>query len=136
MANNLTLIDTVSLNINTDDNPINSSVFTLVANNGFPFDADAQIYILNNSNTIIDSLFTNSLILSAQTYVNNYVTNNTQTKIEAVVSQQKMQLINTNPKMIVKAIFNTNSVTHVNIYKHYKLDLTLVADMNYTVRIK
>jgi hypothetical protein len=136
MANNLTLIDTINFNVNPENNPINSSLFTLIANNGFPFDAPIQIYILDNNNNISDSLFTNSLILSAQTDINNYVTNSTQTKLESVVPEEKMQLINTNPKMIIKAIFNTNSITNVKIYNHYKLDLTLVADMNYTVSIK
>lgn len=136
IANNLTLVDTVNLNINPDKNGINSSVFTLIANNGFPFDANIQVYILNNSNSIIDSLFTTGLISSAQTDINNYVTSSTQTKLESVISKEKMDLLNTNPKTIIKATFNTNGAGHTQIYKHYKLDLVLVADMNYTVNVK
>lgn len=136
MANNLTLVDTVNLNINPENTPVNSSIFTLVANNGFPFDADIQIYILDETSVITDSLFTNGLILAGQTDANNYVINSTKSKLESNIPNQKMELLKTNPNLLVKAIFNTNTINTVNIYSHYSLDLTLIADMNYTVSIK
>ena len=59
VATNLTLQDTLDLNIaqtNGTQN-IHEGTITLFANNGFPFDAQVQMYLLNESNAVTDSIF-------------------------------------------------------------------------------
>ncbi len=59
VANDLTLVDTLGLNISQTDGTqnIHDGTITLFANNGFPFDAQLQFYLLNENNVAVDSIF-------------------------------------------------------------------------------
>ena len=49
IATDLVLVDTTTLTLNAENNPIKNGSLTLFAENGFPFDADIQIYILDKN---------------------------------------------------------------------------------------
>ncbi len=140
VANNLTLTDTLDFNIssNNDNQNIHSGTITLFANNGFPFDATLQVYTLNENNVITDSLFGYANTID-EAPINSSLraTGKKLTKIAIPISEQKMNLLYTAKKVILKAKFNTSAQPqYIKIYSDYKLDVKLVGDFNYTVQLQ
>jgi hypothetical protein len=140
VANNLTLVDTVPLNISNSSGiqDVKSTTITLFADNGFPFDATMQIYLLNNANTPVDSIFANANIIDEAPINSNLrATSKRLTKIIIPVNEKKMSLLYNTKKMMVKVKFNTSAQPqYIKIYSDYSLDVKLVGDFNYTIQLK
>lgn len=140
VANNLTLADTLNLNIsnNNGSQHVHSGNITLFANNGFPFDASLQFYLLNDANVIVDSLFgyTNTII-EAPIDQNLRVVDKKLTKIVIPISENKMSLLFNTKKVRLKVKFNTSAKPqYIKIYSDYSMDVKLVGDLNYTVQMQ
>ncbi len=140
VANNLTLTDTLDFNIssNNDNQNIHSGTITLFANNGFPFDATLQVYTLNENNVITDSLFGYANTID-EAPINSSLraTGKKLTKIAIPIAEDKMNLLYTTKKVILKAKFNTSAQPqYIKIYSDYQLDVKLVGDFNYTVQLQ
>ena len=111
VANNLTLVDTLALNIasNSGVQNIKSGTITLIADNGFPFNATLQIYLLNAHNVAIDSLFSNVNTIDAAPINSSLrATGKKTTKIIIPLSESKMNLLYNTKKAISKIKFNHN----------------------------
>ena len=139
VANNLTLVDTLNLNIsnNSGVQNVHSGTITLFANNGFPFQAAMQIYLLNSHNVAVDSIlgYTNT-IDEAPLNSSLRATLQKLTKIVVPMSESKMNLLYATKKVSLKVKFNTASQpNYIKIYSDYKLDVNLVGDFNYTVHL-
>ena len=134
IANKLTLVDTVDLNIT--DNYLNEGTFNLIAENSFPFDASIQFYTIDENLNITDSLFDNAVIYAGITNGNGLVDQPQKTTLTSTIPLEKMNTINETEKLIVKAVFNTTGSSFVNLYNHYSLDLLLTGDFNATAKIK
>jgi len=137
IANNLTLCDTVNFNITkpTNGSAIKDGTFTLIADNGFPFEATVQLYLLNNYNAVFDSLFTQGTIASAPLDVNNIVISKQRSKLLIPVTEEKMDRIYDAKKLRIVARFNTaNSGQYIKIYNTYSIDFKLTGDFNYIVQ--
>lgn len=135
IATNLTLVDTLDLKIDSL-NAIQDGSLELLATNSFPFDADVQLYVLDAQLNIADSLFTTTLAPSAMLDVSNIVIQPTNTTLKAFVSSSKMNFIKNNPKVIVKVRYNTRGTGHVDLYSYQKMDLKLIGDLNYLLKVK
>lgn len=139
IATNLTLVDTFDLNIgNSGAQNIHSGTITLLANNGFPFDASVQVYMLDNNNNVSDSLYTYATTISqAMLNAGLRVTGKKATKLVAQVSESKMSLLYNTKKIKLKVKFNTASQPQfVKIYSDYAIDIKLIGDINYTIQLK
>jgi hypothetical protein len=140
VATNLTLVDTVDLNITNKNgaNNLKSGTITMIADNGFPFDAALQIYMLNDNNTITDSLFTGlNTILKAPLNASYRAIGKTTTTLIIPVSESKMNALYNTKKIVFKTIYNTsNQPQYMKIYSDYGIDLKLIGDVNYTVQLK
>lgn len=138
VATDLTLADTLDLNISGQGaENVKSATFTLFADNGFPFDAALQLYMLNDMNVISDSVFASyNTIDEAPVDSNLKVISKRLTKIAVPVSESKMtQLLNTK-RIIMKVKFNTASQPqYIKIYSHYTINVKLVGDINYSVHL-
>jgi hypothetical protein len=137
VATNLTLSDTLMLDLSSiqGQEKINSGNLYLYANNGLPFDATIQIYLLDNNLAKTDSLIIppNNTIVSAKLGSNQKVSQIVNTKLTIPVSKSKIDELIHTKKALVVARFNTaNQPNPVNIYNYYKLDFKLIADVNYT----
>ena len=137
-ANDLQLADTVDLNISSfkENNKINSGVLYLSVENGFPFDATIQIYLLDTiTMQPLDSLLQpNSTITSA--VVNNFMQTETATfsRLEIAVDKEKLDGLFDTKKLLIKARFNTTDKPNIiAIYNYYKFDVKLTANFNYTI---
>tara|TARA_B110000208_G_scaffold26388_1_gene34350 strand:+ start:4400 stop:5980 length:1581 start_codon:yes stop_codon:yes gene_type:complete len=136
IANDLRLRQEIELNIDENSNPVHEALISIYAENGFPFDADVQLYLLDLSNNIIDSIQISGFIASAITDIDNKVVSPINSVLKYAISAKKMNIINENSRIILDIIFNTNSTTHTTIYKDYYMKLKLVTDMNLEINYR
>lgn len=139
VATNLTLADTLALNISSSKGTqnVHGGTVTLFANNGFPFDAALQFYLLNDKNVIVDSVlgFANT-IDAAPINASLHAIGKKLTKVVATISETKMNLLYTTKKVILTVKFNTSAQPqYIKIYSDYAIDVRLVGDFNYTVHL-
>ncbi len=128
---NITLADTVAININEEKNRIKSGIFNLIADNKFPFATTLQIYILNEQNQVSDSLLLdgNKTITSASVNANNEVLAPQNSVITFVIGEEKMQHLVNTKKLLLKAVLNTNSYPQITtIYSNYSLKVKLTGN--------
>jgi hypothetical protein len=138
VATDLTLVDTLNLNVSGKGaEDLKSGTFTLFAENGFPFDAALQMYMLDDMNAIADSLFQNiNTIDEAPVNSSLRVINKRLTKLAVPLSEAKMSRLMNTKKLIIKVKFNTSEQPqYIKIYSDYSIDVKLVGDINYTVHL-
>lgn len=138
VANDLTLADTLDLNIsNSGLDNLKSGTFTLFADNGFPFEAGLQIYLLTENGVVADSMFANAnSIDQAPVNTNFRVINKRLTRIDIPINETKMNLFRNTKKIMIKVKFNTSSQPqYIKIYSDYTFDIKLIGDLNYTVHL-
>jgi hypothetical protein len=139
VAHNLTLVDTLAMNLSSANGSQNlkSGTITLFANNGFPFDASIQIYLLNDRNAIADSIF--SVINTIdEAPINTALRASTKklTKLVVPISESKMSLLYSTKRVALKVKFNTSAQpSYIKIYSDYRMDVNLVGDINYSVHL-
>jgi hypothetical protein len=139
VATNLTLADTLNLNIsnNEGEQDIKSGTITLIAHNGFPFDAQLQFYLLDGNMNITDSIFgyTNT-IDEAPLNSSLRAIGKKETRISIPFDKDKMTRFYNTEKILLKIKFNTSAQpAYVKIYSDYTIDVRLVGDINYTVQL-
>ncbi|MEI6122516.1 MAG: hypothetical protein WCQ95_02700 [Bacteroidota bacterium] len=136
IANNLTLADTVPLDLGEPNTNPSSGKFKLIADNGFPFSADIQIYMLDANNHIYDSLLVPSLIDAPLLDANYMVVTPKRSELEIILPENKYMALYNTRKVWVKARFNTAGASNfVKIYSFYKLKLKLTGDFSYLVEM-
>ena len=135
----LTLADTVSFKLEKNElsKDINKGTLTLLADNGFPFSAKVQLYMLSASNNIIDSLFVYSNYIDAALVDGSLrVSGKKLSKLIIPVDQTKLNKLYTAHKMKIVATFNTvSNPQYVKIYSNYTIDFKLLGDFDYHVNI-
>ena len=137
IANDLTLQDTVDLNISkpADGSRIKDGIFYLDADNGFPFNAEIQLYLLSSNNVIIDSILTSNYISSGILDANNKVISKTHSNLVIPLSENKLNSVYDTKKMIIRVKFNTaNAGQYIKIYSDYKIDMKLKGDFNFLIQ--
>ena len=139
VATDLTLADTIPLNIsNNGTQNVKSATITLFVDNGFPFDAALQFYILNTSNQAVDSLFSVVNTIDAAPLNSNLrAIGKKHTRLAIPITAGKMNLLYNTKKLKLKVKFNTSAQpSYVKIYSDYSIDVKLVGDVNYMVQLK
>lgn len=130
-ASKLTLTDTVDFKLSKpEDYQIEKGVLNLIADNGFPFAAKIQLYLLDENNTFIDSLiYSPNVINPGLTDENFIVISKSKSFIPIPISLEKMNSLYTAKKIIILIEFNTTAYpNYIKIYNHYNLDLKLTGD--------
>lgn len=135
VANNLTLADTVDFNIASNADKVNSGKLYLFIENGFPFTAEAQLYLLNANLTIVDSLVsTPHLILAPPLDANFICVGKKLTRLIIFLDEKKLKLLKNTKKIFIKMKYNTTGQpNHVKIYSFYEMSVKVVGDVNYTI---
>ncbi|MCX6295687.1 MAG: hypothetical protein NTX97_06400 [Bacteroidetes bacterium] len=140
VANNLTLADTLALNVSPSNGTqsIHDGTITLFANNGFPFNAKLQLYLLDDNNVAVDSIFGYAnTIVEAPVNSSLRVISKKMTKITIPVSESKMDQLYHTKKAVLKVKFNTiDQPQYIKIYSEYSIDVKLVGDFNYTIQLQ
>ncbi len=137
IADSLVLIDTLDFNLITETgDDVESGKFKLLVDNGFPLDATTSIYFLDDTELIIDSLWSNETILRADVNGAGKVNSKTRTVINFDVPKEKMDIIKMATKVYIVAGFHTFDLTSpeknfYKIYSDYSFDVKLVGDFKY-----
>jgi len=128
IAENLTLIDTNEISINTS-NDLSIDQLFITVKNGFPLDANIKLVLLDVQNLVIDTLLASTTILAASTDENNLVT-----KINTTSIQMDYTNFNNVHKVISIASFNSMPEGEfISIYSDYEMDITLSTKFRKTI---
>lgn len=133
IANDLTLADTLDFSLPADADNINGGILYLHADNGFPFTAQPQLYLLDDSLQITDSLVAQTNVILAPPLNANYVcTGTTKTILSVPINSEKLNKLRIAKKMLIIIKFNTSGQpNYVKIYSSYKMQVKAVGDFNY-----
>jgi len=133
IANDLTLADTADMDIGDADlSKVKDGVITLIADNGFPFDATIQMYTLSSSGNITDSLFTNTFVSAAPVDASNRVYEVRRSRLKMPIDEARIARLQNSKRLRIITKFNTNPQNvHLKIYSDYKIDFILTGDFNY-----
>jgi hypothetical protein len=103
--------------------------------NGFPFTAQAQLFLMNGSSIITDSLISSPNVITPPPLdINSICIGQSATKLTIPLDAGKLSELRAAKKMYVKIKFNTaNQPNYIKIYSFYQLNLRVVGDFNYTV---
>ena len=132
----MVLVDTLDFNItNRVNSDIESGKFKLLVDNGFPMDANTSLYFLDDTDLIIDSLWTKKTINRSEIDKNGKVTSKTRTVINFEITKEKMDVIKMARKVYIIANFHTFDLSnsekeYYRIYSDYSFGVKLVGDFN------
>lgn len=132
----LTFADTVFMEMGEYNENPGSGTVRLIADNGFPFSAQIQIYLLDNNNLVVDSIMPHNNIDAPLLDDQLKVVAPRRTVHEFFVSKEKYKLLFNTKKAWVVARFTTaNYPQAIKIYSYYKLKLKLTANFNYLIEL-
>jgi len=135
-SNQLTLVDTSAFSIgnSTQAGNISSGNFFLDVTNGFPFTGNIQMYLLNQSGTVVDSIFSTTSFAAPPIGNGGIVRETKFTRLIIPISESKMQNVLSATKAIIKVSFSTsNGNQFIKIYSDYQFGLKLIGDFTYKV---
>ncbi len=135
--NQLVLADTVPFEIDNaaDFDPVGSATLTLIANNGFPIDLNVQMFLLDASNNITDSLFVPDLISAAPVDANYKATGKTTSVIKIPIDADRKKRLQEVTRVGIRIRFNTPDYPQlIQMYSDYRVDLKMIADGIYMLR--
>ncbi len=135
-ANNLTLEDTIAFDFASFERSENivEGALNLIADNGFPFEAKIQAYLMNENGDIIDSLvMSQNRIEPGNMDVNNIVVSPKRSVVVAETPLAKMPNLRATKKVLIKVVIDTPSSGsgYWKLYKNYTFDLSITGDFIY-----
>lgn len=137
ITDSLVLVDTLDFSLQTEEgNEVESGIFKLLVDNGFPLDATTSMYFLDDNGVVLDSLWSDQTIYRASVDFNGKVSTKTRTIIEFEISQAKMETIKSASQINLVAGFHTFNLSDsqkafYKIYSHYAFKMKLVGDFKY-----
>ncbi|MCH8905291.1 MAG: hypothetical protein IIA45_15440 [Bacteroidetes bacterium] len=106
----------------------------LIVDHGFPLDAYIDLYLLNKSGNIIDSLISPMVIKAASLNGSGKVDTKRQTILVYIISKNKMAKLLQTKQIRFNIEFSTVPAnTYVKIYSDYSSDLKLTGDFNFLI---
>lgn len=123
----------------TQLNNLNTANFIISASNGYPFQAKLQVYLIDDKNHIIDSLFNpeSNLIEKAQLNSSNEVTAVSKSKLINFISTEKLNnLKKCKTIQVISYLIMPANNQNIKIFESYNLEINIVAEINYKAEIK
>jgi hypothetical protein len=139
VANKLKLKDTASIDFSTIDALKNKKVtggqLTLLVDNGFPLDANIQVFLLNDNFAKTDSLISIGKIDAAPVDAANKVITKKRSKLAIPITPGKLDKLLVAKKILLVTNFTTMpAATLMKIYSDYNIDFKLVGDFKYGIK--
>jgi hypothetical protein len=135
-SDKLTMVDTNAVNfgdIEEYDN-IQSATLTLIAENGFPFDAEVQLTPILKDGSLLSPLFTNNPIKAADVNSAYKVEQTKISNLKIPLSKLQLERLKEAEKMIVTISLTTLPKNELlKIYSEYKIKLVLTGDFSYRI---
>lgn len=128
-ASGFAISDTADFTLEENDD-IESAVFRINIDNGFPASAYTQVYFTDSNFVVLDSMLldpTTRLVESAQIDANGKVTQSTHKMSDEPFSKTRLQHLYSTKKLIIYSIIDTKDAPtrQVEIYDYYKLDVKI-----------
>lgn len=135
MAGNLTLGDTTEFSMGEPDadRPIRHGTLLLLADNGFPLDAELILYTLDAQGQVLDVLIDHEHLMEAPLDADGIAKGAVRTQISIPLSEERIDRLYQASKIYVTAVFNTAGTDYIRLYDTYKLDLKVTGAFNYVV---
>ena len=134
--NGLTLQDTVAvpLTVSTGENA-KDALFNIYVDNGFPFEAQLQLYNMDKFNFLVDSfLLPNNKTIKAGVLdpVTGKIAQSSQSIIQADINSLRVNQLRYSGRMLVKAKLNTVPANKlIKIYSDYKMKVKVTGTLTY-----
>ncbi len=135
-ADDLTLSDTLDFNTDagTAGSKINSGSFRIIADNGFPLSAALTLVLLDSNDVPLDSLYSLNNIAAPALDANFKVIESLVSTLDIPISSSTSDVLTSTRRINIKITFATPQVPQLmKMYDHYKMDIKIIADFNYTV---
>ncbi len=135
-ADHLTVGDTAAFVIENQENydAVGDGTLTLIAENGFPFDAVIQLLVLDENFQLLDTIPVSGTIAAGSTDFNFKVIAPTRSLIPIHIDAIRKQHILAGKNIAIRASFTTPAFPqYYKIYTDYKLYVKLVADAAYLI---
>jgi len=135
IATDLVIADTFDIDVNKGENGyVTHGKLNFFVENGFPFDAVIELWILDANLQPVSMVVTQENILSAYTNAQNIVTAPRNSIVMAELDNTEMEQLYNAEKVMMLVKFNTSSqVQHVTVYDDYYFDIKLTADFNFKI---
>lgn len=128
---NISLKDTVDVSFSIDN--IEQASFTLLAQNSYPIDAEIKMYLLDQNNTVLESLISEQIVQASEVDALGKTISSTSSELTFAFNNISESL-SLCKRIAFEVTLNTQpSNQFVTIYSNYVMDLKLVANFNYTV---
>lgn len=133
---NLTFTENYDFN-GSDLEEVEYALFRLYSSNGFPINADVQLYFLNSTGTLIDSLiYDDRKVLEAGLTDNNgKVTSPTEKNIDVLIPSDRLVPISAASSLLLRATLDTpeNETRSVRIYDVDRLTIKLAVQTEFEI---
>ena len=131
-ANNLTLQDTIRIEIDQDTSRMKGGTLLIDAVNSFPFGAELQVYLLNEASGFTDSIVTQPVIAPAVVNALNEVISPTSSQVSLSLDADQMYQLIQSGMLLTKVIFNTtNQPDMIKVKDWHKIDLRVGTTITY-----
>ena len=119
----------------TADDNLGDGTFTLIADNGFPYQFEVQLILLDDQNHATDSLFVPNTVAPAPLDGNFRAIGKNRTVISIPMSEARRNNLLNTTRIAIRARFSTSSYPQLlQVYDDYELDLKLIGDFTYFIR--
>jgi hypothetical protein len=135
VANQLTLVDTLLLDIN-DESALNDLALFIDIENGFPMNASIQLTILDGNNMTVSNILVPGVIPSGSIGSNNRVSDPSKTYHEIKLLPKDLENIQRYKKLKLQVVFNSPQSNHLYIYDYYQLKYFIRAQSNVKISIR
>lgn len=133
--NDLMLRDTLFLET-TEGSPftgLNSGVFSLIAENGFPVSANLCIKFYDQGQLVLDSICMDGPVQAADINGQGRVDSPKTSKASVAFSANQLDVLSETQFVVYEAKFNTLNNQEMKLYSDYQLNISLVANVNYNL---
>ena len=120
---------------------IKEGVFTLYVDNGFPLQADVQVFFLDAAGMLLDSLFIPSGSIAAAPLAGSTctVSESMQSELQGKVPPAKAELLRQAKFAVLEVAFSTandpNCQPYLKLYSGYEFDFKLTGRIVYNVNL-
>jgi hypothetical protein len=138
-ATDLLLVDTIDNPFTGIDilDPITDGEFIVRVENKFPLSSDLQLYLMDGTHTVTDSLFANTLVAAAPVDINDRVIQPLTTELSITVDANKIQLLKNASFIKFRAKFNSepSSSGRIQFYSDYYMIIKMIADVKFNIAL-
>lgn len=139
VANNLTLADTINFSLpsEAETGRINDGTLFLYANNGFPFNANLQLSMYDEFNNFIQAIPVTNQIQAAPVNSSLRVTSKKESVLRIPLTTADVDNLYNAKKILLTIAFTTQPQPQfIKIYEEYEIDIQVVGDFSYNVKLK